>query len=173
MGPYVYRLAVNLGVLDRYTPDLMTLGPVTTPIEVKDLQKAGILARDDPPRLEGVRVGYQAFPPEGSGAADTMRSSIPTHRQRPVFRRDIPSRQYPLREPIPDPLTLESLCGRMDTYYERGMDFWRSSHEEVMRGQLRQDDALRYMMSSMQIQVPDFFQPPGPSGEHAGGDDED
>ncbi|KAL8232662.1 hypothetical protein R6Q57_002440 [Mikania cordata] len=102
--------------LDRYRPDLMIMGPLTTPIDMRDLRRARIFDRDDPPRWAGFVVGPQVMPPQGTPTAEVVMGSVPTHRQRPVFRRDFPPRQYPLREPIPDPLTLESLCHRMDVY---------------------------------------------------------
>ncbi|KAD3640814.1 hypothetical protein E3N88_30037 [Mikania micrantha] len=136
MGPYIYRMAEYLGVFDRYRPDLMILGPLTTPIDLRDLQRAGIVERDNPPRWAGFMVGPQVMLPQGTPEADVVMGSIPTHRQRPVFRRDFPPRQYPLREPIPDPLTLESLCHRMDGYHDQYQE-WREHDQK------RQDDAMR------------------------------
>ncbi|KAD7478312.1 hypothetical protein E3N88_01448 [Mikania micrantha] len=92
MGPYIYRMAEYLGVFDRYRPDLMILGPLTTPIDLRDLQRAGIVERDNPPRWAEFMVGPQVMPPQGTPAADAVMGSVPTHRQRPVFRRDFPPR---------------------------------------------------------------------------------
>ncbi|KAL8239647.1 hypothetical protein R6Q59_016214 [Mikania micrantha] len=57
MGPYIYRMAEYLGVFDRYRPDLMILGPLTTPTDMRDLRGVGILEKDDPSRWAGFMVG--------------------------------------------------------------------------------------------------------------------
>ncbi|KAL8201822.1 hypothetical protein R6Q57_010969 [Mikania cordata] len=70
--------------------DLMIMGPLTTPIDMRDLRRADILERDDPPRWAGFVVGPQVMPPQGTAAAEVVMGSVPTHRQRPVFRCDSP-----------------------------------------------------------------------------------
>ncbi|KAI3824209.1 hypothetical protein L1987_05659 [Smallanthus sonchifolius] len=44
-----------------------------------------------------------------------MQSGIPTRYQRQTTRQEMPARQYPLRQPRPDPLTLDSLYDSMQT----------------------------------------------------------
>ncbi|KAL8262393.1 hypothetical protein R6Q59_023742 [Mikania micrantha] len=41
----------------RYRPHLMTLGPLNTAVDLRDLRRAGICERDDPPRWAGFFVG--------------------------------------------------------------------------------------------------------------------
>ncbi|KAL8224011.1 hypothetical protein R6Q57_019486 [Mikania cordata] len=65
------------GARARYRPDLMTVGPVTIPIDLRDLRRAGICERYDPPRWEGFVVGPQVMPPDGSAAVDVMRVLFP------------------------------------------------------------------------------------------------
>ncbi|MFS7937773.1 hypothetical protein Hanom_Chr05g00431641 [Helianthus anomalus] len=79
----------------------------------------------------------------------------PTHRQRPPQRHERPARQYPRRQPPPEPLTLESLSG----YVELRFDRLEHLIEALQMGQSRQDDALRYMMTVHNMRIPDYFQP--------------
>ncbi|KAL8202152.1 hypothetical protein R6Q57_011299 [Mikania cordata] len=62
----ILRIAEFLGVFDRYRPDLMTMGPLTTPIDLRDLRKAGISERDEPPRWAGFVEGPQMMPLHGT-----------------------------------------------------------------------------------------------------------
>ncbi|KAL8233618.1 hypothetical protein R6Q59_019718 [Mikania micrantha] len=111
-------------------------------------------------------VEPQVMPPHGSAAIDVMRDSIPTHRQRPVFRRDMPPRQYQLREPIPDLLTLEFLCDRMGGYHDQHR-YW------YLTGQRRQEDAMRYLMTSLHIYIPEYYRALDQHDERGGDDAED
>ncbi|KAL8232107.1 hypothetical protein R6Q57_001885 [Mikania cordata] len=148
----------------RYRPDLMIMGPLTTPIDMRDLRRAGILERDDPPRWAGFVVGPQVMPPKGTAAAEVVMGSVPTQAEAGHPAR-FPPRQYPLRDPIPDPLTLESLCHWMDGYHDQ-------YRERRMQDQRRQEDAMRYLMTSLHIDIPEFYRAPD---EHdgAGGADDD
>ncbi|MFS7922989.1 hypothetical protein Hanom_Chr03g00255551 [Helianthus anomalus] len=69
----------------------------------------------------------------------------------PRQRSEVPGRQYPLREAPLVPLTLDTLCERMDHLYGdlRGT---------IFTGRHKQEDMLRYMMGHMGINVPDHFQ---------------
>ncbi|KAL8197905.1 hypothetical protein R6Q57_030096 [Mikania cordata] len=104
MGPYIYRIAEFLGVFDTYRPDLITLGPLTTAIDLRDLQRADICERDDPPRMDG--------------------------------------------------------------YHEQHKE-WHFTDQR------RQEDAMRYLMTSLHIDIPEFFLAPDEHEERGGGDDED
>ncbi|KAM0003878.1 hypothetical protein Hdeb2414_s0264g00851951 [Helianthus debilis subsp. tardiflorus] len=88
------------------------------------------------------------MPPTGHPADDLMQVIYPPVRQIPRQRQEIPAPQYPRRQAPPDPLTLASLCERIDAGFCR-MDY----HQD------RQDGAIRYMMDKMSMRVPDFFHP--------------
>ncbi|KAL8255448.1 hypothetical protein R6Q59_030515 [Mikania micrantha] len=112
----------------------MILGPLTTPIDLRDLKRAGIVERDDPPRWAGFMVGPQMMPPQGTPATDVVMGSVLTHRQRP------------------------------DGWISRSVRDWKE-HD-----QRRQEDATRYLMTSLHIDIPEFYRAPE---EHDGGDDEE
>ncbi|KAI3774812.1 hypothetical protein L1987_49374 [Smallanthus sonchifolius] len=148
MGPYITKLADNLGVFQKYSLATLRVGAPSRHFQIRDLQLAGILTLGEPIIWLDARQGPQVMPPVGHSADDVMQGMYPPARQRPPQRREIPAPQYPRRQPPPDPLTLSSLYDRMDQGFGR-IDY---RHD-------RQDGALRYMMSRMSIDVPDFFQP--------------
>ncbi|KAJ0744531.1 hypothetical protein HanPI659440_Chr10g0388721 [Helianthus annuus] len=90
----------------------------------------------------------------------------PTRRQRPQQRHERPAPQYPRRQPPPEPLTLQSLSG----YVEQRFDRLEHLIQSIQLGQERQDDALRYMMSTHSMGIPDFFQPRQQGGSAGAGE---
>ncbi|KAI3816629.1 hypothetical protein L1987_16332 [Smallanthus sonchifolius] len=114
MGPYVTRIAESLGVFDKYEARYLKDGPFTVMMGVRELQFAGILSMHEPPSWEPIRAGPQGQPPAGSEAAAAMQSGIPARYQRPLHRSERPAPQYPLQQPRPDPLTLDSMYDRME-----------------------------------------------------------
>ncbi|KAF5791163.1 hypothetical protein HanXRQr2_Chr09g0391511 [Helianthus annuus] len=152
MGPYITRIARNLGVLDKYLPEFLHEGPKTVTFGLKELQQAGIVSWMEPYDRKPIRQGPQVQPPEGHPAEDVMLQIDPTHRQRPPQRHELLAHQYPRRQPPPAPLTLESFS----VYVEQRFD--RLEHL-ILTGQDRQEDALRYIMSRHSMGIPDFFQP--------------
>ncbi|KAJ0615088.1 hypothetical protein HanIR_Chr02g0070011 [Helianthus annuus] len=48
MGPYITRIATNLGVFDKYLPEFLHKGPTTAMFGLQDLQKAGIVSWQEP-----------------------------------------------------------------------------------------------------------------------------
>ncbi|KAM0004899.1 hypothetical protein Hdeb2414_s0226g00840211 [Helianthus debilis subsp. tardiflorus] len=48
MGPYITRIATNLGVLDKYRPEFLHEGPKTVVFGLQELQKAGIVSWQEP-----------------------------------------------------------------------------------------------------------------------------
>ncbi|MFS7931018.1 hypothetical protein Hanom_Chr04g00351041 [Helianthus anomalus] len=154
MGPYITRIATNLGVLDKYLPEVLHEGPTTTTFGVKELQLADIMSWQEPYGWEPIRQGPQVQPPQGHPAEDVMIQNEPTHRHRPPQRHKLPARQYPRRQPPPEKLTLESPSG----YVEQRFDRLEHLIEELRLGQVRHDDALRYMMSTHSMRIPNYFQ---------------
>ncbi|KAJ0574117.1 hypothetical protein HanHA89_Chr06g0234521 [Helianthus annuus] len=77
----------------------------------------------------------------------------PTHTQQPPQVHEQPVRQSQRRHPLPEPLTLESFSG----YVEQRFDRLEQLIEVLQRGQSRQDDVLRYMMTVQSIRIPDYF----------------
>ncbi|KAJ0702210.1 hypothetical protein HanPI659440_Chr14g0526781 [Helianthus annuus] len=155
MGTYITRIAENLGVFTRYVPQFLHEGPKTMTFGIRELQQAGIVSWTEPYGWEPIRQGPQVQPPEGHPAEDLMLQVDPTHRQRPPQRHELPAHQYPRRQPPPEPLTLQSLSG----YVEQRFDRLEHLIEAIQLGQERQDDALRYMMSTHMMGILDFFQP--------------
>ncbi|MFS7949499.1 hypothetical protein Hanom_Chr06g00572271 [Helianthus anomalus] len=60
----------------------------------------------------------------------------PTHRQRPLQRHERPARQFPRRQPPPEPLTLESFS----LYVEQRFDRLEHLIESLRRDQPRQQE---------------------------------
>ncbi|XP_022022204.1 uncharacterized protein LOC110922201 [Helianthus annuus] len=152
--------------------------PVPCFMSLRDLQSAAIVTYDQPPTWSRIRQGPQVPPPPDSDAAASMQSAIPVRYQVPVTRYDLPGCQYPLREPRPDLLTLESLYDRMETGFEdlhgyvdeqfvgvrQVMEESRLAHEQGMR---RIEDGMRFIMEGLRLGVPSSFQPQpqaGPNG---------
>ncbi|KAI3732623.1 hypothetical protein L1987_63830 [Smallanthus sonchifolius] len=173
MGPYVTRIAESLGVFDKYEARYLKDGPVTVMMGVRELQYAGILSMHEPPSWEPIRAGPQGQPPAGSEAAAAMQSEIPTRYQRPLHRSERPAPQYPLQQPRPDPLSLDSMYDRMEHGFRDLHGLMTTGHNEIRTllstGQQRQEEALRYMMGNMNMNVPSFFAPQGSSGQQYSG----
>ncbi|KAI3776250.1 hypothetical protein L1987_46023 [Smallanthus sonchifolius] len=172
-GPYVTWLAESLGVFDGYSRDRMREGPQPCFMSVQDLQSAGILTYTTPVAWPDIRSGPQVQPPPGSDAAASMQSCIPTRYQRQTTRKEMPARQYPLRQPCPDPLTLDSLYDSMQTgfgdlrgYVDEQFDGVRQVMEESRQvheqGQHRLEDSMRYMMEGLRLGVPHYLRQPQP-----------
>ncbi|MFS7939248.1 hypothetical protein Hanom_Chr05g00449441 [Helianthus anomalus] len=73
MGPYITRIATNLGVFDIYRPEFLHQGPTTAMFGLLDLQKAGIVTWTEPygwrPIQEGPHVPQQSQAPPLEGAS--------------------------------------------------------------------------------------------------------
>uniref|UniRef100_A0A251UHR9 Uncharacterized protein n=1 Tax=Helianthus annuus TaxID=4232 RepID=A0A251UHR9_HELAN len=138
MGPYITRIATNLGVFDIYRPEFLHQGPSTAMFELLDLQKAGIVTWTKPygwrPIQGGPHVPQQSQAPPAEGASI---QTEPTQR----------------RHPLPEPLTLESFSG----YVEQRFDRLEQLIEALQRSQSKQEDVLRYMMTVQSMRIPDFF----------------
>ncbi|KAJ0941913.1 hypothetical protein HanPSC8_Chr03g0085701 [Helianthus annuus] len=119
IGPYITRIAKNLGVLDKYLPEFLHEGPKTVTFGLKELQQAGIVSWQGPYGWEPIRQGPQVQPPQGHPAQDVMIQIEPTHRQRPPQRHELSARQYPRRQPPPVPLTLESFSVYVEQRFDR------------------------------------------------------
>ncbi|KAM0056368.1 hypothetical protein Hdeb2414_s0006g00217491 [Helianthus debilis subsp. tardiflorus] len=180
-GPLITWLAKSLGMFERYPADKMKKGPDPCLMSVRDLQSAAIIARTDPITWEPIREGPQVQPPPGSGAAEAMQGAVPTRCQRPYvprIRQDILARQYPLAQPRPDPLTLDSLYDSMQAGFDELRMFVddqisRLRQEvlaEIVAGQRRLEDGMRAIMQGIRVQPPPSWQPSeaGPSGTHVG-----
>ncbi|KAJ0681837.1 hypothetical protein HanPI659440_Chr16g0640571 [Helianthus annuus] len=72
IGPYITRIARNLGVFENYNPQHLHPGPTSALFGIKELQLAGIVRWTGPITWEGVRQGAQVQPPEGHLATDVM-----------------------------------------------------------------------------------------------------
>ncbi|KAJ0520600.1 hypothetical protein HanIR_Chr10g0461211 [Helianthus annuus] len=97
LGPYITRLATNLGALTKYKLEQMRESFPTTYWSVRDLQLASILSYSDPPEWE-FKQGAQVQPPAGTEAANTLQGAFPPRQQRPRQRHEIQAPQHPLRQ---------------------------------------------------------------------------
>ncbi|KAF5758514.1 hypothetical protein HanXRQr2_Chr16g0730081 [Helianthus annuus] len=138
MGPYITKLAHNLGVFQKYNVNTLRRGPASRHFDVKDLQLAGIVSMTEPVTWVDARQGPQVMPPAGYPADDVMQAIYPPARQVPRQRQEIPAPQYPRCQAPPDPLTLASLYERIDAGFCR-MDYRPD----------RQDGAIRVMTTVM------------------------
>ncbi|KAJ0706351.1 hypothetical protein HanLR1_Chr09g0306001 [Helianthus annuus] len=115
MGLYISRLALNLGMFDKYNPRFLHEGPKTIIFGMRELQQAGIVSYTNPYGWEPIRQGLQVQPPEGHPAEDVMMQIDPTHRQRPPQRHERPAPHYPRRQPAASRaayfVVFISLCG--------------------------------------------------------------
>ncbi|KAJ0667791.1 hypothetical protein HanPI659440_Chr17g0681691 [Helianthus annuus] len=91
MGPYITRIAQNLGVFTKYVPEFLHEGPKTVTFGIKELQQAGIVSWTEPIGWEPIRQGPQVQPPEGHPAKVVMLQIDPTHRQWPPQRHELPA----------------------------------------------------------------------------------
>ncbi|KAJ0726574.1 hypothetical protein HanPI659440_Chr12g0471851 [Helianthus annuus] len=114
-GPYVTKIAGSLGVFNRYPAGLMRKGPTLSWIGLKELQGSCIVTLTEPFALEPIKQGPQVQPPPDTEAATALQAGVPTRYQRPPQRAELPGRQYPLAQPRPVPLTLNSLYDSMET----------------------------------------------------------
>ncbi|MFS7904858.1 hypothetical protein Hanom_Chr01g00040981 [Helianthus anomalus] len=84
MGPYITRIATNLGVFDTYPPEFLHQGPTTTMFGLLELKKAGIVTWTEPygwkPIQEGPHVPQQSQAPP---AKDVSIQTEPTQMQQP------------------------------------------------------------------------------------------
>ncbi|KAF5767294.1 hypothetical protein HanXRQr2_Chr14g0622621 [Helianthus annuus] len=152
MGPYITRIARNLGVFTKYLPEFLHEGPKMVTFGLKELQQAGIVSWMEPYGWELIRQGPHVQPPEGHPAEDVMLQIDPAHRQRPPQRHELPAHQYPRRQPPHVPLTLESFSVCVEQRFDK-------LEHLIFTGQDRQEDAFRYIMRRHIMGIPDFYQP--------------
>ncbi|KAF5778200.1 hypothetical protein HanXRQr2_Chr12g0544741 [Helianthus annuus] len=126
-GPYITRLAESLGVFADFPVERMRAGPAPSFMELGSLQQAGIVTYDDPP------VWYEVLPAPPSpdpAVEEATHTTISKCYQVPLQRHQLPAREYPIREPRPDPLTLESLYDRVEQVRQEMRDV-RQEVEQV------------------------------------------
>ncbi|KAJ0845821.1 hypothetical protein HanRHA438_Chr15g0717971 [Helianthus annuus] len=116
-------------------------GPAPSLMELKSLQLARIVTVDTPPAWEAVTEGQQVPPPPGSAATEAMQGAIPQRIRAPLQRHQLPARERPIRQPRPEPLTLEGLYDRV----------------EQVRQEMR--EGLQVIYDHFHMQPPPFWQP--------------
>ncbi|XP_035831085.1 uncharacterized protein LOC118480390 [Helianthus annuus] len=79
MGPYITRIATNLGVFDKYLPEFLHKGPTTAMFGLQELQKAGIVSWQEPYGWEPTREGSHVQPPQVRPAEDVSIQTEPSH----------------------------------------------------------------------------------------------
>ncbi|KAJ0504319.1 hypothetical protein HanHA89_Chr12g0457941 [Helianthus annuus] len=103
LGPYISRLATNLGALTKYKFEQMRETFPTTYWSIGDLESEGILSSSDPPEWN-FRQGAQVQTPAGVEAVNVLQGAFPRPRQ----RHEITAPQHPPRQPGPNPFTHEA-----------------------------------------------------------------
>ncbi|MFS7913712.1 hypothetical protein Hanom_Chr02g00144861 [Helianthus anomalus] len=96
-GPYITMLAANLGVFADFPADRMTM--------------ARIVTVTDPPAWTEVLPAPPSPDPTAEEAAHT---AIPQRIRAPLQRHQLPARERPVKQPRPEPLTLEGLYDRVE-----------------------------------------------------------
>ncbi|KAJ0757570.1 hypothetical protein HanOQP8_Chr04g0147661 [Helianthus annuus] len=134
-GPYIMRLAERLGVFADYPAERMHTGLAPSLMELNSFQQARIITYDDPPVWSEVLL---APPSPDSAAAEAMQATIPLRYQVPLQRHQLPAREYPIRQPRPEPVTLED---RVDRLY----DFVQQVRQEMR-------DGMRVIMDHLQVE---------------------
>ncbi|KAD5508382.1 hypothetical protein E3N88_16085 [Mikania micrantha] len=105
MGPYIYRLADRLGVLDWYPIEHLTLDPETVPYALHDMQTSGMVMWDVPPQWAPIL----ADPPT------PVPPMPPPSTHRILHRRERPHQDQEARQPAPPRHTVRYLHRRIDT----------------------------------------------------------
>ncbi|KAJ0793085.1 hypothetical protein HanOQP8_Chr01g0025721 [Helianthus annuus] len=122
---------------------------------MEELQKAGIVSWQAPYGWELIKEGPHVQVPQRRPAEVVVTQTEPTLTQQPPQAPAQPVRQVHRRHPLPEPLTLESFSG----YMEQRFDRLEQMIEALKKGQSRQDDVLRYMMTVQSMRIPDYFRP--------------
>ncbi|KAF5757326.1 hypothetical protein HanXRQr2_Chr17g0825301 [Helianthus annuus] len=153
-GSYITMLAANLGVFAEFPAERMTEGPAPSLVELRSLQLARIVTFIEPLAWTEILPAPPSPDPTAEEAATT---TIPERYQVPLQRHQLPAREYPFRQPRPEPLTLEGLYDRVE--------------------QVRHEMQLGFqgLYDYFHIQLPPILQPQqgGPAGgeeEPAGGE---
>ncbi|KAF5760123.1 hypothetical protein HanXRQr2_Chr16g0749591 [Helianthus annuus] len=153
-GPYITWLAESLAVFADYPAERMHTGPAPTLMELKSFQSAGIVTYDEPPAWAAIVKGPQVQPPPSTVAAEAMQATIPPRYQVPLVRCELPARQYPIREPRPDPLTLKAVYDRVKGLYDYVDDQFGQMRHQMETCQRRLEDGMRVLMDHFQLQPP-------------------
>ncbi|MFS7914701.1 hypothetical protein Hanom_Chr02g00156591 [Helianthus anomalus] len=136
-------------------PNFYTGGPKTVVFGMEELQKAGIVSWQAPYGWEPIKEGPHVQVPQRRPAEVVVTQTEPTLTQQPPQAPEQPVRQVHRRHPLPEPLTLESFSG----YVEQRFDRLEQMIEALKKGQSRQDDVLRYMMTVQSMRIPDYIRP--------------
>ncbi|KAJ0462832.1 hypothetical protein HanHA300_Chr14g0508451 [Helianthus annuus] len=154
-GPYITRLAERFRVFADYPAERMHTGPAPPApslMELNRFQQARIITYDDP----SVWLEVLPEPPlPDSAAADAMQTIIPLRYQVPLQRHQLSAREYPIRPPRPEPLTLEGVYDRVDSLFA----FVEDVRQENVAGRQEMRDGMRVIMDRLQVQPPPSWQP--------------
>ncbi|KAM0067583.1 hypothetical protein Hdeb2414_s0002g00062981 [Helianthus debilis subsp. tardiflorus] len=148
-GPYITMLAANLGVFTDFPAERMTEGPAPSLVELRSLQLARIVTFIEP--LAWTEI-LSAPPSPDPTAEEAAHTTIPERYQVPLQRHQLPAREYPFRQPRPEPLTLEGLYNRVE----------QVRHEMHL--------GFQALYDHFHIQAPPVWQPQ--QGGPAGGEEE-
>ncbi|KAM0070962.1 hypothetical protein Hdeb2414_s0001g00019411 [Helianthus debilis subsp. tardiflorus] len=156
-GSYITMLAANLGIFVDFPPERMRTGPTPSLMELRSFQMARIVTCDDPPVWSEV---LPAPPSPDPATEEATHTTIPERYQVPLQRHQLPAREYPVRQPRPEPLTLEAVYDRMDRL---------SDLVEQVRQETR--DGVRVIMDHFHLQPSASWQPQqeDPVGRQQGG----
>ncbi|KAL8199730.1 hypothetical protein R6Q57_013298 [Mikania cordata] len=104
MEPYIGRIALRLGVFHRFPRRFLTEGPKTGRYSLDDMRLAGMCSMADPATWMPARPA-----PERTLDVEVLQRQVPPKRQRILHRAERPPQTFPLRQPRPPRITLESL----------------------------------------------------------------
>ncbi|KAD5802902.1 hypothetical protein E3N88_14262 [Mikania micrantha] len=145
LGPYIGRIALRLGVFNRFPRRFLTEGPETGRYSLDDMRLAGMCSMADPATWMPARPA-----PERTPDVEVLQRQVPPERQRILHRAERPPQTFPLRQPRPPRITLESL--------------WE---EQQRLGQM-----MRLLFAHFEIEIPEWFRAPD-QPQHPGGHDDE
>ncbi|MFS7967297.1 hypothetical protein Hanom_Chr09g00784141 [Helianthus anomalus] len=129
---------------------------------------AGIITFDEPPAWSAV-LPEILLPPLRSEADIARQATIPNRYQVHRTRRELPVQVYRIREPRPDPLTLESLYDGVEQVRQE----MSAVRQEVQHVRQEMRDGIRVLLDHLQLPPPSSWQPleEEPANEEHGSDE--
>ncbi|KAD2806207.1 hypothetical protein E3N88_39584 [Mikania micrantha] len=145
LGPYIGSIALRLGVFNRFPRRFLKEGPETGRYSLDDMRLPGMCTMADPATWMPARPA-----PERAPNVEVLQRQVPPEQQRILHRAERPPQIFPLRQPRPPRITLESL--------------WEE--------QQRQGQILRIILSHLGIEIPEWYRAPDQPQQPGGDADE-
>ncbi|KAD4584927.1 hypothetical protein E3N88_22528 [Mikania micrantha] len=145
LGPYIGRIAFRLGVFNRFPRRFLTEVPETGRYSLDDMRLAGMCTMTDPPTWMPARPA-----PEIAPDVEVLQRQVPPERQRILHRVERPRQIFPLRQPRPPRITLETL--------------WEE-HQRLAQ-------MMRLLFTHLGVEIPEWFRAPDQPQQPGGDADE-